>query len=76
VFVTEFDLGHNDDVIRADWFEDAMRGFFAHPALKGHIMWGFWDVRMRYDNQYLIYGPKFKVYLCDFFVPWGARGTG
>ena len=61
VMVTEFDLGHDDDVIRADWFEDTMRGFFAHPVLRGIILWGFWNNRMRYENKYLAYGPRFKV---------------
>ena len=61
--VTEFDLGHDDDVERADWFEDTLRAFFAHPVLKGVILWGFWNIRQRNKNKYLVYGKYFKV--CD-----------
>nr|KAG5703688.1 hypothetical protein BaRGS_022977 [Batillaria attramentaria] len=35
LFMTEFDLGWDDDLERADWYEDTIRAFFAHPGLSG-----------------------------------------
>ncbi|XP_076470537.1 anti-sigma-I factor RsgI6-like [Babylonia areolata] len=35
VMVTEFDLGHNDDVIRADWLEDAYESVLRPPGAEG-----------------------------------------
>jgi endo-1,4-beta-xylanase len=61
LFITEFDVGWDDDVVRADWFEDAVRAYFAHPGLSGLILWGFWRERQRYKNEYLIYGEDLKV---------------
>ena len=55
--MTEFDLGWPDDVERADWFEDAIRAFFAHPKLGGVILWGFWNQSMKYQDHELVSGP-------------------
>ena len=55
--MTEFDLGWPDDVERADWFEDAIRAFFAHHKLGGVILWGFWNQSMKYQDHELVSGP-------------------
>lgn len=60
LFMTEFDLGWDDDEERADWFEDAFRAFFAHKDLQGVILWGIWKDTQRYQNKYLIYGEDLK----------------
>lgn len=61
LFMTEFDLGWPDEVVRADWLEDAIRAFFAHPGLSGVILWDIWDLRQRYPDKGLLTGPELKV---------------
>ncbi|XP_076444115.1 uncharacterized protein LOC143282381 [Babylonia areolata] len=56
VMMTEFDLGWHDALERADWFEDAIRAFFAHPTLHGVILWDLWNHTMRYQNKGLVVG--------------------
>ncbi|XP_076444368.1 uncharacterized protein LOC143282564 [Babylonia areolata] len=58
LMMTEFDIGWHDEVERADWLEDSIRAFFGHPALKGVILWGFWNGSMRYPDHELVTGPS------------------
>ncbi|XP_025077976.1 uncharacterized protein LOC112554421 [Pomacea canaliculata] len=60
LFMTEFDLGWPDEVVRADWLEDAIRAFFAHPGLSGVILWDIWDLRQRYPDKGLLTGQELK----------------
>nr|KAG5685295.1 hypothetical protein BaRGS_010213 [Batillaria attramentaria] len=60
LFMTEFDVAWEDDEERADWFEDAIRAFFAHPDLSGIILWDFWDLSMREPFKHLVSGEKLK----------------
>ncbi|XP_025078468.1 uncharacterized protein LOC112554711 [Pomacea canaliculata] len=60
LFMTEFDLGWHDDVVRADWLEDAIRAFFAHPGLSGLIFWDIWDDKQRFHDKGLISGPDLQ----------------
>ncbi|XP_076444047.1 uncharacterized protein LOC143282327 [Babylonia areolata] len=58
IMMTEFDLGWPDMLQRADWFEDAIRAFFGHPAMHGVILWDFWNHTMRYPHKELVRGPN------------------
>ncbi|XP_070213102.1 uncharacterized protein [Littorina saxatilis] len=81
IFLTEFDIGWRDDVVRADWFEDAMRAYFAHPGLSGVILWGFWKDWQTYQDKYLVYGKDMKFaeqgqrFVCLTQKEWTTRKT-
>jgi len=42
IWVTEYDYANADENARADFLEDFYRTAFAHPAVEGVLMWGFW----------------------------------
>lgn len=42
IWVTEYDYADSDPVARADYLEDFYRTAFAHPAVQGILMWGYW----------------------------------
>lgn len=62
--MTEFDLAWPDVVQRADWHEDAMRVFYAHPGLHGAAIWSLLDVETD-ANKELFLEKNFTV----FFLP-------
>lgn len=41
--ITEFDIDTKDEKQKAKSFELLFHVFFAHPAVKGIIQWGFWE---------------------------------
>jgi GH35 family endo-1,4-beta-xylanase len=41
--VTEFDINIPDEQIQADYTRDFLTVCFSHPAMKGFVMWGFWE---------------------------------
>lgn len=41
--ITEFDQATPDENLQADFMRDYMTAAFSHPAMKGFLMWGFWD---------------------------------
>jgi endo-1,4-beta-xylanase len=43
--VTEFDINTTDEQLQADYTRDYLTAVFAHPAIKGFLMWGFWQGR-------------------------------
>ncbi|ESO98487.1 hypothetical protein LOTGIDRAFT_142894, partial [Lottia gigantea] len=45
IWVTELDISEPDEHKKAKKYEDLMRLFFSHPAVKGVLFWGFWDGR-------------------------------
>ncbi|XP_076465389.1 uncharacterized protein LOC143297101 [Babylonia areolata] len=51
IMMTEFDLGWPDKIERADWFEDAIRAFYGHPAMSGVILWDFWNETIAADHE-------------------------
>lgn len=61
LFMTEFDVTWPDYVVRADWLEDAIRAFFAHPHLSGVILWGFWDEKFLEPNKHLVSGDNLEI---------------
>jgi hypothetical protein len=41
--VTEFDIELDDEQRKARFLEEFYRTCFAHPAVEGILMWGFWE---------------------------------
>ncbi len=41
--VTEFDVSVADEQVQADYTRDFLTACFSHPAMKGFVMWGFWE---------------------------------
>jgi endo-1,4-beta-xylanase len=41
--VTEFDVSIGDDQVQADYTRDFLTVCFSHPAMKGFMIWGFWE---------------------------------
>ena len=56
--MTEFDIGWEDPLVRADWFEDAIRCFFGHPNLLGVSLWHFWNDSQPNPDHELVTGPN------------------
>ncbi|XP_046331187.2 endo-1,4-beta-xylanase 3-like [Haliotis rufescens] len=61
LWITEMDLVHHDENVRADWYDWALRTYFSHPAVEGVIFWGFWDHQMKSPYAALINGYNFFV---------------
>lgn len=43
--ITEFDIDVEDENVQAAYTKDFITAVFAHPAVKGFLMWGFWEGR-------------------------------
>lgn len=43
--ITEFDIDTDDETAQAAYTRDFITAVFAHPAVKGFMMWGFWEGR-------------------------------
>ncbi|MEO8369798.1 MAG: endo-1,4-beta-xylanase [Candidatus Solibacter sp.] len=41
--VTEFDISVADEQVQADYTRDFLTLCFSHPAMKGFMIWGFWE---------------------------------
>jgi uncharacterized protein (TIGR03437 family) len=41
--VTEFDVSVADEQVQADYTRDFLTVCFSHPAMKGFMIWGFWE---------------------------------
>jgi uncharacterized protein (TIGR03437 family) len=41
--VTEFDVNVADEQVQADYTRDFLTTCFSHPAIKGFMIWGFWE---------------------------------
>ena len=41
--ITEFDCSADDEAVQARTLEDVYRTAFAHSAVEGILMWGFWE---------------------------------
>ncbi|XP_046574253.1 endo-1,4-beta-xylanase 1-like [Haliotis rubra] len=59
LWITELDLVHHDDTVRADWYDMALRTYFSHPAVDGIIFWGFWDHDMSSPLSSLVSGYNY-----------------
>ncbi|KAL3646984.1 Glycoside hydrolase, 10 [Castilleja foliolosa] len=54
IWFTELDVSSNNEFVRADDLEVMLREAFAHPAVEGVMLWGFWELFMSRDNAHLV----------------------
>ncbi|KAK9748423.1 hypothetical protein RND81_02G056300 [Saponaria officinalis] len=54
IWFTELDVSSINEHIRADDLEVMLREAFAHPAVDGVMLWGFWELFMSRDNSHLV----------------------
>ncbi|KAG1348119.1 putative endo-1,4-beta-xylanase 1 [Cocos nucifera] len=54
VWFTELDVSSDNEYIRADDLEVMLREAYAHPAVEGIVLWGFWELFMSRDNSHLV----------------------
>eukprot|EP00850_Spirogloea_muscicola_P011017 SM000067S20294 [mRNA] locus=s67:16473:20844:- [translate_table: standard] len=53
IWFTEVDVVHADEHVRADDLEVVLREAFAHPAVEGVVLWGFWEAAMSRRDAHL-----------------------
>lgn len=54
IWFTELDVSSINEYVRADDLEVMLREVFAHPAVEGVVLWGFWELFMSRDNSHLV----------------------
>ncbi|XP_073104293.1 endo-1,4-beta-xylanase 1 isoform X2 [Elaeis guineensis] len=54
VWFTELDVSAVNEHVRADDLEVVLREAYAHPAVGGVMLWGFWELFMFRDNSHLV----------------------
>ncbi|WOL15396.1 hypothetical protein Cni_G24177 [Canna indica] len=54
IWFTEVDVSAANEFVRADDLEATLRESFAHPAVEGIVLWGFWELFMSRDNAHLV----------------------
>ncbi|KAK9136172.1 hypothetical protein Syun_015502 [Stephania yunnanensis] len=54
IWFTELDVSSINEYVRADDLEVMLREAFAHPAVDGIMLWGFWELFMSRDNAHLV----------------------
>ncbi|CAI9116036.1 OLC1v1017080C2 [Oldenlandia corymbosa var. corymbosa] len=54
IWFTELDVSSANEHIRADDLEVMLREAFAHPAVEGIMLWGFWELYMSRENSHLV----------------------
>ncbi|KAL5558737.1 hypothetical protein UlMin_034948 [Ulmus minor] len=54
IWFTELDVSSVNEYVRADDLEVMLREAFAHPAVDGIMLWGFWELFMSRDNSHLV----------------------
>ncbi|CAI9111224.1 OLC1v1011397C1 [Oldenlandia corymbosa var. corymbosa] len=54
IWFTELDVVSNNEHIRADDLEVMLREVFAHPAVEGIILFGFWELNLFRENSHLV----------------------
>ncbi|MDX2153118.1 MAG: endo-1,4-beta-xylanase [Bryobacteraceae bacterium] len=43
--ITEYDFNSSDEELQAQFTRDLLTVCFSHPAVKGFLLWGFWEQR-------------------------------
>jgi len=79
--VTEFDMDTVDEQLQADYTRDFLTVVFSHPAVKGFLMWGFWEPVHWIPNGAMFrrdWSPKpnARVYEELVFRRWWTRASG
>lgn len=54
IWFTELDVSSTNEYVRADDLEVMLREVFAHPAVEGVMLWGFWELFMSRENSHLV----------------------
>ncbi|PKA49691.1 hypothetical protein AXF42_Ash004232 [Apostasia shenzhenica] len=54
IWFTELDVAAENEHVRAEDLEVMLREAFAHPAVEGIMLWGFWELFMCRDNSHLV----------------------
>ncbi|KAK8948384.1 hypothetical protein KSP39_PZI004973 [Platanthera zijinensis] len=54
IWFTELDVAAVNERVRADDLEVMLREAYAHPAVEGIVLWGFWELFMSRDNSHLV----------------------
>ncbi|KAJ8762432.1 hypothetical protein K2173_007871 [Erythroxylum novogranatense] len=54
IWFTELDVSSINEYIRADDLEVMLREAYAHPAVEGIMLWGFWELFMSRENSHLV----------------------
>ena len=54
IWFTELDVSSINEHVRADDLEVMLREAYAHPAVEGIMLWGFWEMFMCRDNSHLV----------------------
>ncbi|XP_015885111.3 endo-1,4-beta-xylanase 1 [Ziziphus jujuba] len=54
IWFTELDVSSINEYIRAEDLEVMLREAFAHPAVDGVMLWGFWELFMSRENSHLV----------------------
>ncbi|KAG8373641.1 hypothetical protein BUALT_Bualt11G0045400 [Buddleja alternifolia] len=54
IWFTEVDVSSDNEYVRADDLEVMLRETFAHPAVNGIMLWGFWELFMSRKNAHLV----------------------
>ncbi|CAL5383907.1 unnamed protein product [Camellia sinensis] len=54
IWFTELDVSSINEHIRADDLEVMLREAYAHPAVDGVMLWGFWELFMSRDHAQLV----------------------
>ncbi|KAK6938017.1 Carbohydrate-binding, CenC-like [Dillenia turbinata] len=54
IWFSELDVSSINEYVRADDLEVMLREAFAHPAVEGIMLWGFWELFMSRDHAHLV----------------------
>lgn len=54
IWFTEVDVASSNQYVRADDLEVILREAYAHPAVDGILLWGFWETAMHRENAHLV----------------------
>ena len=79
--ITEFDCWADDEAVQAQTLEDVYRTAFAHSAVQGILMWGFWE-KNRWKPKAAIFRtdfskkPSAETYERLVFSNWWTRAEG
>lgn len=54
IWFTELDVSSINECVRGDDLEVMLREAFAHPAVEGIMLWGFWELFMSRNDSHLV----------------------
>ncbi|XP_018459303.2 endo-1,4-beta-xylanase 3 isoform X1 [Raphanus sativus] len=56
IWFTELDVSSRNEFVRGEDLEVMLWEAFAHPAVEGIMLWGFWELSMSRENSNLVEG--------------------